>query len=78
MTMTITGAERAASTASTTDPYSRSSGGAISVTRSRMSILFGKGPTRISRSSSRAVHAYTVFPSTLTMHSLQVFALVQE
>jgi hypothetical protein len=35
----------------------RSAGGAISVTRSRTSVLFGSGATVISRGSSRAVQA---------------------
>ena len=38
-------------------PANRSAGGAISVTRSRTSFLFGSGATVISRGSSRAVQA---------------------
>src|SRR5262245_43463088 len=39
------------------DYLNRSAGGAISVTRSRMSFLFGSGVSVISRGSSRAVQA---------------------
>src|SRR5258706_15916243 len=56
----------------------RSSGGAISVARSRTSGLFVRGSRRISRGSNRAVQAYSTFPSTRIMHSLQAFALMQE
>src|SRR5207237_3756596 len=57
---------------------SRSSGGAISVTRSLISVLLGSGSSVISRSARRVVQAYTVLPSTWIMHSLHALALMHE
>src|SRR3984957_4057044 len=57
---------------------SRSSGCAISVTRSRMSAFFGNGASAVVPSFSRAVQAYSTSPSISIMHSLQALALMQE
>jgi hypothetical protein len=53
----VTGAEGSSERSALPYLPNRSLGGAISVTRSRMSFLFGSGVSVISRGSSRAVQA---------------------